>query len=697
MDERERISSPGTEPRPSELPITEGDERFLDRQASELAYHARVLAKSRDATRPLLDRVRFLAIFTDLTDEFFRVRVAGLKEQRRAGIRQRSRTGKTPAEQIQVLHERFRDLVKDQRRILDEELLPELASHGIRLVAWEHLAECERRELDEIFEREIFPVLTPLAFGPAHPFPFISDLSLSIGVCLDDDGVSSFARVKVPALLDRFVQLERDDDELVMIPIEEVIGAHLGRLFPGRRVESWHTFRVTRNADYEVEDVDVADLLDAVANEIIGRRFGRVVRLELDDAVPERILELLMEELEITRDDVYIHARPLALNALNEVANLDRPELSAPSWKPMEVLDFEREDVFAVLRDRDVLVHHPYDSFASSTQRFIEQAAKDPRVLAIKQTLYRTSGDSPVVKALIRAAESGKQVAALVELKARFDEEANIAWAEQLEEAGVHVVYGFVELKTHTKTLLIVRRDEDGTIRRYGHIATGNYNPTTAKFYEDVGLFTADPSLTSDLGQLFNMLTGHSRTADYQRLLVAPVTLVDRVIELIRAQAHPEGRIVVKVNNLSHNGVIDALYAASQAGAQIDLIVRTICCLRPGVPGLSENIRVRSIVGDFLEHSRICRFGHDPEPGAYLIGSADWMTRNLENRVEAVAPVDDPRLRERLDDILDGCLEDDVLAWQLGPDGTWSKIATEESFNVQTYLRAQAERRRRGV
>jgi len=690
----EHTSAGSDDQRPSAEPHPFGDERFLDRQASELAYHARVLAKARDAERPLLDRVRFAAIFTDLTDEFFRVRVAGLKEQRRAGIRQTSRTGKTPAQQIQVLHERFRDLVKEQRRILDDELLPELASYGIRIVAWEHLEEAEHRELDEIFDREIYPVLTPLAVGPAHPFPFISDLSLSIGVILDDDGVSSFARVKVPQLLERFVQLEREN-ERVMIPIEEVIGAHLGRLFPGRRVDSWHTFRVTRNADYEVEDVDVADLLDAVANEIIGRRFGRVVRLQLDDNVPEHIAQELMDALEVTRDDVYVQPRPLALNALSEVAGLDRPELSTPRWTPVDVLELGRDDIFATLRQREVLVHHPYDAFASSTLRFVDQAAKDPRVLAIKQTLYRTSGDSPIVKALIRAAESGKQVVALVELKARFDEEANIAWAEQLEEAGVHVVYGFVELKTHTKTLLIVRRDEDGVLRRYGHIATGNYNPATAKFYEDVGLFTGDGSLTRDLGQLFNMLTGHSRTADFERLLVAPVTLLDRKLELIRSQAHPGGRIVVKVNNLSHNGIIDALYEASQAGAEIDLIVRTICCLRPGVPGLSENIRVRSIVGDFLEHSRIYRFGEAPAPGAYLIGSADWMTRNLENRVEAVAPVDEAQLRERLDDVLDSCLKDDVLAWQLGPDGTWSKIPTEASFNVQTYLRAQAERRRR--
>ena len=674
-------------------PPPEDDEHFLDRQASELAYQARVLAKADEPERALLDRVRFLAIFTDLTDEFFRVRVAGLKEQRLAGIRQHSRTGKTPAEQIQELHESFKALLIEQRRILEGHLLPALAEHGIRIVDWSGLSEAERAELEVLFQAEIFPVLTPLAVGPAHPFPFISDLSLSIGVMLNDRDGSSFARVKLPRQINRFVSLKRDDS-LVMVPVEEVVGAHLHELFPGRQVESWHTFRVTRNADYEVEDIDVGDLLDAVASEVLGRRFGRVVRLEVDQDVPERILELLCHELEITPDDVYTTSRPLSLAGLSEIADLDYPALTAPIWQPLEVAEL-KDDLFAVLRDRDVLVQHPYDSFASSTQRFIEHAARDPKVLAIKQTLYRTSGDSPVVKALIRAAESGKQVVALVELKARFDEEANIAWAEQLEEAGVHVVYGFVELKTHTKTAMVVRRDEDGVIRRYGHIATGNYNPTTAKFYEDVGLFTADSSLTADLGQLFNMLTGHSRTAAFERLLVAPVTLLDRILELIDSQAHPDGRIVIKVNNLSHNSVIDALYQASKAGAEIDLIVRTICCLRPMVTGMSERIRVRSIVGDFLEHSRIYRFGENPKPGAYLIGSADLMTRNLENRVEAVAPVDDPRLRERLDDIIDACLQDDVLSWHLLPDGSWIQRPSENDFNAQRYLQAQAEIRRK--
>jgi polyphosphate kinase len=575
-----------------------------------------------------------------------------------------------------------------------DEIAPSLAAEGIRIVGWDDLEDDDHKRLEEVFEERIFPVLTPLAVGPAHPFPFISDLSLSLGVLLGTaDGGPGFARVKVPPLLDRLVRVDPDSEEgpTRFVLVEEVVGAHLHRLFPGRDVRGWHLFRVTRNADYEVEDVDVEDLLDAIASEIIERRFGRVVRLELDDRVPDHVRRLLQKELQVSDEEVVVTPGPLDLGMLAELHGLDRPDLKRSAWQPVDVRALKTSDVFARLRDGDVLVHHPYESFATTTQHFTELAADDPRVLAIKQTLYRTSGDSPIVHALIRAAGEGKQVVALVELKARFDEEANIAWARKLEEAGVHVVYGFVALKTHTKTALVVREDEDGRIRRYGHIATGNYNPKTARTYEDLGLFTADPALTSDLGELFNMLTGHSRDLRPDRLLIAPTTLRPRLLELIRSQAHEGGRIVAKANHLSHNEIINALYEASQAGCDIDLILRTICCLRPGIPGLSETIRVKSVVGPFLEHSRIYRFGHDPAPGAFLIGSADLMPRNLDNRVEAVTPVDDPALRDRLDEILDLLLADEALSWRLSADGTWEKLPG--SANAQQRLRELATER----
>ncbi|MDX1619585.1 MAG: polyphosphate kinase 1 [Nitriliruptorales bacterium] len=677
---------------PSTPPV-EHDRRFFDRQASELEYHYRVLQMATDADQPLLDRARFLGFFTLLTDEFFRVRVAGLKEQAAAGVSELSRGGNTPKEQIGSLQDRFRELTAFQRRMWDEDVGPALATEGIELATWSDLSSEQRKALTDTFEERIFPVLTPLAFGPAHPFPFISDLSLSVGVTLSStDGGPGFARIKVPPLIDRLVEAP-DDDRTLMVPVEEVIGAHLDRLFPGREIEGWHTFRVTRNADYDVEDVDVEDLLDAVASEILERRFGRVVRLELDDRVPDHIRSLLQRELDVSDDAVLTSPAPLDLSILGDLYDLDRPDLKRPAWQAVDPPELTDKDLFGRIRKQDVLVQHPYDSFASSTQRFIERAASDPRVLAIKQTLYRTSGDSPIVHALVRAAEEGKQVVALVELKARFDEEANIAWAGHLEEAGVHVVYGFVELKTHTKTALVVRNDEDGHLRRYGHIATGNYNPSTAKAYEDIGVFTADPDLTADLSELFNMLTGHSRQANFRRLLVAPAGLKQRILELIQEQAHPDGRIVIKVNNLSHNEVIEALYDASNAGAEIALLVRSICCLRPDVPGLSENIRVRSVVGPFLEHSRIFRFGHEPAEGAYLVGSADLMPRNLENRVEAVTPVDDPELRARLDEILDLSLRDEALSWTLASSGSWIRVPKQNGFNVQEELRRLARER----
>ncbi len=673
----------------------EDEPRYFDRQASELAYQARVLAMAADERQPLLDRVRFCAFFTTLTDEFFRVRVAGLTDQLAAGLDTRSRGGRPPGEEIDALRERFRTLARTQRSLWEDDLRPALADAGIRVVDWGDLTTDEQADLTDEFDRRIFPVLTPLAVGPAHPFPFISDLSLSIGVLLDGDG-PAFARVKVPGQLDRLLHVtagDGNDDRFVWV--EEVIGAHLDRLFPGRTPRACHPFRVTRNADYDVEDVEVDDLLETVASEIQERRFGRALRLEVDTDMPSDLRDWLTDELGLHDEDVYVADGPLDLGALDELHDLDRPDLRHPPHPPVDLPGFNDDDLFAVLRERDVLVQHPYESFATSTLRFLERAAVDPQVLAIKQTLYRTSGDSPVVEAIIRAADEGKQVVVLVELKARFDEEANIEWARELEEAGVHVVFGFVDLKTHTKTLLVVREDGDGVIRRYGHVATGNYNPSTARAYEDLGLFTADEAITDDLGHLFNMLTGQSRDLEPAHLLVAPTTLRPRLLELIASQAHDGGRITIKVNHLSHVEVIEALYDAAAAGARVDLVVRTICCLRPCVPGLSEGIHVRSIVGSVLEHSRIYRFGDDPDVGAYLIGSADLMPRNLDNRVEAVVPVEDPALRTRLDEVLDELLADEALSWTLAGDGTWTRVAPDDPAprNVQERLaRAAVER-----
>jgi polyphosphate kinase len=683
-------------PIPDEVPEPGDPARYFTRQISELEYHARVLAGAADPDQPLLERVRFCAFFTTLTDEFFRVRVAGLKEKAEASGLRMSRGMTAVDRDIAALQARFRELAGEQRRIWVDDLRPRLDDAGIVVTEWAALDDDQRASLSEVFDERIFPVLTPLAVGPAHPFPFISDLSLSLGVRMDpSDGGPDFARVKLPPLLDRYLVVAQDATSTTLVRVEEVVGAHIDRLFPGRTVIDWHLFRVTRNAGYAVQGVDVEDLLETVAAEVKERRFGRAVRLEVTESMPADVRLMIQDHLDLDDGEVVVSPGPIDLGAVGQLYDLDRPDLKRASWRPLDLPEFRgSKDIFAILRDRDLLVHHPYESFATSTQKFIEMAAADPRVLAIKQTLYRTSGDSPVVHAMIRAAAEGKQAVVLVELKARFDEEANIGWARKLEETGVHVVYGFVELKTHTKTALVVREDEDGHIRRYGHVATGNYNPKTARFYEDIGMFTADPVLTADLGQLFNMLTGHSRNLRPDKLLIAPTTLRPRLVELIESQAHPDGRIFFKANHLAHHQIIDALYAASQAGAAIDLVLRTTCCLRPGIPGLSDNIRVKSVVGPFLEHSRIYRFGHDPEPGAYLIGSADLMSRNLDNRVEAVAPVDQADLRARLDTIVEQVLADEALSWELHPSGRWTKLPGDH--NLQEELAAAAIARSRG-
>ncbi|MDQ3978846.1 MAG: polyphosphate kinase 1, partial [Actinomycetota bacterium] len=643
MDLEETESSTAEEE--AEAPSApEGSARYINRELSFLDYLSRVLSLAEDASQPPLERAKFLAIFAEHLDQFFQVRVAALKEQLAAGVVPASPDGLTPAEQLREIRERIEALVKRQSSAFINDVAPALGEVGIVLSDWETLDEDDREFLVKVFKERIFPVLTPLAVDPGHPFPYISNLSLNLAVNVTDPstGERRFARLKVPPLLPRFV-VTPDGERFVAV--EQVIAAHIDVLFPGMDIESHDTFRVTRNADLTLEEEEADDLLAAIELELRRRRFGQAVRLEIDTRMSDEVRQLLMRELELSPEDVYVVEGPLDLAGLWAVHELDRPELKDDQWVGVtqpRLVDVEggSVDMFPVLREQEVLVHHPYDSFGTSVEAFIEQASTDPQVLAIKQTLYRTSGDSPIVKALIRAAELGKQVAVLVELKARFDEQANIGWAKALEDAGVHVVYGLVGLKTHTKTALVVR-DEGDVVRRYCHVGTGNYNPKTARLYEDLGLLTVDPDVGADLTDLFNYLTGYSRQTGFRKLLVAPVSLRPRILELIRAEQDKgeKGRIVLKLNNLVDAAVIDALYEASSAGVEIDLIVRSICCLRPGVPGLSDHIRVRSIVGRFLEHSRIFAFGRR-ENRRFLIGSADLMPRNLDRRVEAVVPVE---------------------------------------------------------
>jgi polyphosphate kinase len=685
----------------SHPPFGEASERFLNRELSWLEFNARVLALSEDPHLPLLERAKFLAIFSQNLDEFFEVRVSGLMEQLEAGLRTTTADGLDLVDQLRAIRERVDALVTRAAAVLATEIVPALEDAGIRFVNWDDLSFTDRAHLDEYFAESVFPVLTPLAVDPAHPFPYISNLSLNLAVTVRDpsSGEERFARVKVPPLLPRVVALP-DAERFVLL--EQIIAGKLDTLFPGMEVLAHHPFRVTRDADFELED-EAEDLLEAIESVLRRRsKFGRVVRLEVDAKMTDEVLELLCRELELTDGDVNVIDGPLDLAGLWSLYALDRPELKDEPWVPQTPTVLQSADAapdfFRLLRNGDVLVHHPYDSFAASVEQFVEQAASDPHVLAIKQTIYRTaSAESGLVYSLMKAAEQGKQVVALVELKARFDEQANIARARALEEAGVHVVYGLVGLKTHAKVLLVVRQEADG-IRRYCHIGTGNYNPKTAHLYEDLGLFTADPDLGADLTDLFNHLTGYSHQGEYRKLVVAPVHLRRAIADRIEQQATlgDAGSITLKMNSLVDAALIDALYDASQRGTQIDLVVRGICCLRPQVPGLSDNIRVRSLLGRFLEHSRIYRFGADPETAEYLIGSADLMPRNLDRRVEALVPVTDPRLRVRLADILDLCLTDDVLAWELAADGTWQKItatagvSTHEVLQEQAVLRAHA-------
>jgi polyphosphate kinase len=684
------------------------EDRYLNRELSWLDFNARVLALADDNSLPLLERAKFLAIFASNLDEFYMVRVAGLKRRDEMGLSVRSADGLTPRKQLGLIGEQTQRIATRHARVFLDSVRPALAEQGIHIITWADLSETERNELSTYFTEQVFPVLTPLAVDPAHPFPFVSGLSLNLAVTVrqPDDGTQHFARVKVPDNVNRFVELdgagsaEETDGRAVIryLPTEELIAAFLPVLFPGMDIVEHHAFRITRNADYEVEEDRDEDLLQALERELARRRFGSPVRLEIADDMTESMLELLLRELDVHPGDVIEVPGLLDLSSLWQIYGVERPELKDPTFVPATSPAFaDRESprsIFATLREGDVLLHHPYESFSTSVQRFIELAAADPNVLAIKQTLYRTSGDSPIVRALIAAAEAGKQVVAMVEIKARFDEQANIRWARTLEQSGVHVVYGYVGLKTHCKTCLVVRR-EGSTIRRYCHIGTGNYNGKTARLYEDVGLLTASPDIGADLTDLFNSLTGYSRKVSYRNLLVAPHSVRTGIIERVDREidAHREhggGRIRMKMNALVDEQVIDALYRASQAGVQVEVVVRGICALRPGVEGFSENIAVRSILGRYLEHSRIMHFNHINE---FWIGSADMMHRNLDRRVEVLVQVKDPKLTTYLDGLFESAMDPSTRCWELGPDGQWT-ASPEAGHTVRDHQVSLMERHR---
>ncbi|HVA42970.1 MAG TPA: polyphosphate kinase 1, partial [Acidimicrobiales bacterium] len=642
---------------------------------------------------------KFLAVFSTNLDEFFGVRVAGLKSRQEAGLGPGPDTG-TPTEQLAAIRARAEELVGRQSALYLKEVKPRLEEAGIQILDGMPDDPADRKYLDRLFEDNIFPVLTPLAVDPGHPFPYISNLSLNLAIFVvnPENGERRFARLKVPPVLPRFLALP---DQIRFVPLEAVIAAHLDRLFAGLEIEYTVAFRVTRNMDLAASsDEEAEDLLEAVEMELRQLRFGDAVRLEVPSDVRDDVLDLLLRELALTAEDVYRIDAPLDLGGLWEVYGLDRPDLKYEALPPVtpsafEGVDGEPADVFAAMREGDILVHHPYESFAMTVQELFRQASTDPAVMAIKLTLYRTSGDSPIVKSLIRAAERGKQVAVLVELKARGDEQANVAFARAMEEAGIHVVYGLMGLKTHSKVAMIVRQEETG-IRRYCHVGTGNYNPSTAQIYEDLGLLTVDPGLGADLTDLFNFLTGYSRQSQYRKLLVAPVTLRRRLIELINEQADKglDGRIAMKLNHLVDPELIEAFYRASGQGTRIEIVARTRCSLRPGVPGLSDHISVRSIVGRFLEHSRLFVFGDRGSPDSHwFMGSADLMERNLDGRVEVLLKVETPAEQARLRRIIEVELSDRTIAWHLGPDGSWTYRGGPERVSAQDVLAVDAWRR----
>ncbi len=672
--------------------------RFIDREVSWLRFNQRVLELAEDTTLPLLERARFLAIFASNLDEFFMVRVAGLKRRIAAEVAVRAASGMMPREQLEQLWSVSRALMERHAQALHD-LLPELGAQAIEIVRWAELDREEQKLCKKLFKERIFPVLTPLAVDPAHPFPYISGLSLNLAVVVRHPKTRTqhFARVKVPPTFGRFVSLGNQR----FVPLEDVIGEHLKKLFPGMEVLGAHTFRVTRNEDLEVEEDDAENLLKALEKELLRRRFGAPVRLEVEESIDPKVLDLLVSELGIARDEVVLLPGPLDLTGLHSIADLPRDDLKYAAFLPSthpslaEVESSSPVDVFDSVARHDVLLHHPYDSFATSVQRFLEQAAADPHVLAIKQTLYRTSGDSPIIDALVDAAQAGKQVLVIVEIKARFDEEANIRWARKLEHAGCHVVYGLVGLKTHCKLSMVVRDEPDG-IRRYVHIGTGNYNPKTARLYEDLGLLTSDPEIGEDVAHLFNNLSGISRNTTYDHLLVAPDSVRDGLIAQIHQEIahHQSGRssgIRIKANSVVDEAVIDALYLASQAGVRVELLIRGICALRPGVPGLSETIRVRSILGRFLEHSRVFWFDNSGDQAAW-IGSADMMHRNLDRRVEVLVRLRDPHVVAEVAGFLELAFDPETRAWDLGPDGEWR--LTPGTRHLQDELIARQRTRR---
>ena len=660
--------------------------RFSERDLSWLSFNERVLDLAKDPNIPILERARFLAIFASNLDEFFKVRIAGSKRRIEAGIAVRSASGMLPRELLAaVLNESYR-LQKKHSEIFEKDVRPILVDKDIRIIRWNELTEDEKKSLGTLFIEKIFPVLTPLAVDPAHPFPYISGLSLNLAVVINSpkNDTELFARVKVPPTFPRLINSQGQR----FVPLEDVISAHLDLLFPGMKIVQHHAFRVTRNEDVEVEEDDAENLLDALERELTRRKFGAVVRLEVEEDIDEHVLELLVEELEASDLEVFRLPGLLDLRGLNDISNLNRDDLKFAKFIPRTnpqlaiVETASAPDVFEALKTRDILLHHPYDSFSTSVQRFLEQASTDPKVLAIKQTLYRTSGDSPIVSSLIEAAHNGKQVLAIVEIKARFDEQANISWARKLEEAGVHVVYGVVGLKTHAKLSLVIRQEND-KIKRYGHLGTGNYNPKTARSYEDLGLLTADPQITNDIAYLFNLLSGYSTNEDYDKLLVAPHSVRSGLIRRIKREIenHSQGKpsgIRIKCNSIVDEQTIDALYEASNSGVKVELVVRGMCSIKQGIPGLSENITVRSILGRFLEYSRVYEFINDGQKEVW-IGSADLMHRNLDRRVEALVQLEDAEHVSYISSLLDLYLADSTAHWTLESDGKWSRASQDSN------------------
>ena len=687
------------------MSVARPQERLLNRELSWLDYNARVLELAGDPDLPLLERAKLCRYFSSNLDEFFMVRVAGLMGQAAAGVPVRSSDGRSPQETLAAIRERAVDVTTRLAKLWKRDLRPALAEQGIVVGQVEDCTQKELEELTDHFERAIYPVLTPLAVGPGQPFPYISGLSLSLGIFVrdPDSGEERFARVKVPELLPRFLPIGKRG---LHLPLERVIRHFLPRLFPKMEITECTAFRVTRDADFEVSD-EADDLLEAVEFELRRRRFGDVIRVEVSSSASTRMLERLKRGLRVDDAQIYLAQGLLGLSDLEQFVELDRPELKDDPWFPITHARFsagdDGSDLFAEIRKAPILVHHPYDSFTTSFEAFVRAAADDAAVVGLKTTVYRTSDESPLVPALIQAAESGKQSVCLVELKARFDERRNIKWSRALEKAGVHVVYGFPNLKIHAKTTLVLRREGD-ELRRYVHVGTGNYHSLTARAYEDFGLFTADADLAADVAELFNYLTGFSRPQRFRKLLVAPLDLRARLVEEIRATAKAaaassDARIRIKVNNLTDPEVIEELYAASQSGTEIEIVARSICTLRPGVEGLSDRIRVRSVLGRFLEHSRLFAFERNGEK-LYLLGSADLMPRNLDGRIEIAAPVEDARAQQEIDRAFEAILSDNSSAWELGPDGAWQRVRRKKGARArgsQTALmrstRARARRR----